>query len=437
MFNSRRLKNRVASLESELAALRAERAGMQRELLSLTLDRGMNIVAVNANALQFLGVSEGDAVNKSLGTFTPSYVKDLPCYKNFVQAMTHGTTVQDDYRFIRPDGTMVWMHAAWCPTFDGQGNVTQMTCYGSDVTASVDKTKENEAFIQALLRSTAVIEFDLSGKVLTANQHFLDAVGYSMNQILGKHHSLFCDPKFVTSPQYKQFWETLNDGRFVADRFKRVDSHGRDIWLEATYNPVYNTRGQLYKVVKFATLVTDQVLREQQVSAAANTAFDISQRTDLSAHQGAQVVNETVSTMNSIVEQMSSAAQSMEALGSQSLLISSIVQTIGGIAQQTNLLALNAAIEAARAGEQGRGFAVVADEVRQLAARTSSATEEIVIVVQKNQALVDEAVSDMGNSKTQAELGLALAQQAGSVIKDIQNGAREVVSAVEKFNRQL
>ncbi|WP_414058576.1 methyl-accepting chemotaxis protein [Pseudomonas sp. HR96] len=183
--------------------------------------------------------------------------------------------------------------------------------------------------------------------------------------------------------------------------------------------------------------MTDQVLREQQVSAAANTAFDISQRTDLSAHQGAQVVNETVSTMNSIVEQMSSAAQSMEALGSQSLLISSIVQTIGGIAQQTNLLALNAAIEAARAGEQGRGFAVVADEVRQLAARTSSATEEIVIVVQKNQALVDEAVSDMGNSKTQAELGLALAQQAGSVIKDIQNGAREVVSAVEKFNRQL
>lgn len=437
MFNSRGLKNRVATLETELTALKTQRASMQHEMLSLTLDRAMNIVAANTKALQLLGVSEDLAVGKSLSAFTPPYIKELQCYKNFMKAMGNGTTVQDDYRFLRPDGSMVWMHAAWCPTLDAQGNVTLMTCYGSEVTGSVDKAKENEALIQALLRSTAVIEFDLSGKVLTANQHFLDAVGYSLPNILGKHHSLFCDPAFVASPQYKQFWETLNGGRFVADRFKRVDSHGRDIWLEATYNPVHNTQGQLYKVVKFATVVTDQVMREQQVSAAARTAFDISQRTDLSAHQGAQVVNDTVRTMNSIVEQMGSAAHGMEALGKQSLLISSIVQTIGGIAQQTNLLALNAAIEAARAGEQGRGFAVVADEVRQLAARTSNATEEIVAVVQKNQALVDNAVSDMGSSKAQAEQGLSLARQAGSVIKDIQSGAREVVSAVEQFNRQL
>lgn len=437
MFKSRGLKNRVASLENELAALKAQRASMQHEMLSLTVDRALNIVAANAKALHLLGVPESLALGKSLSEFSPPYVKELQCYKNFIKAMANGTTVQDDYRFIRPDGSMVWMHAAWCPTFDAQGNVTLMTCYGSEVTGSVDKAKENEALIQALLRSTAVIEFDLNGKVLTANQHFLDAVGYSLPHILGKHHSLFCDPAFVASPQYKQFWETLNGGRFVADRFKRMDSHGRDIWLEATYNPVHNTQGQLYKVVKFATVVTDQVMREQQVSAAASTAFDISQRTDVSAHQGAQVVNDTARTMNAIVEQMNSAAHGMEALGKQSLLISSIVQTIGGIAQQTNLLALNAAIEAARAGEQGRGFAVVADEVRQLAARTSSATEEIVAVVQKNQALVDDAVSDMGSSKAQAEQGLALALQAGSVIQDIQNGAREVVSAVEQFNRQL
>ncbi len=114
-----------------------------------------------------------------------------------------------------------------------------------------------------------------------------------------------------------------------------------------------------------------------------------------------------------------------------------MVQTIGGIAAQTNLLALNAAIEAARAGEQGRGFAVVADEVRQLAGRTSSATEEIVAVVQKNQRLVDEAVENMSNSRFQAEQGLMLAQQAGSVILEIQSGAREVVNAVERFTQQL
>lgn len=141
--------------------------------------------------------------------------------------------------------------------------------------------------------------------------------------------------------------------------------------------------------------------------------------------------------MNLIVDQVTAASTSIEALGKQSLLISSIVQTIGGIAQQTNLLALNAAIEAARAGEQGRGFAVVADEVRQLAARTSAATDEIVTVVQDNQLLVNQAVSGMGSSRSQAEQGLNLAQQAGSVILEIQAGAREVVGAVERFAKQL
>jgi len=114
-----------------------------------------------------------------------------------------------------------------------------------------------------------------------------------------------------------------------------------------------------------------------------------------------------------------------------------MVQTIGGIAQQTNLLALNAAIEAARAGEQGRGFAVVADEVRQLASRTSKATEEIVGVVQDNQKLVDAAVRDMASSRAQAETGLALANQAGDVIVEIRQGAKQVLGAVERFARQL
>ncbi|MFA0938254.1 methyl-accepting chemotaxis protein [Pseudomonas tremae] len=183
--------------------------------------------------------------------------------------------------------------------------------------------------------------------------------------------------------------------------------------------------------------MTDQVAREDEVSQAASVAFEISQRTDVSAQRGADVVQNTVDTMRKISEEMQSASSGIEALGKQSVLINSIVQTIGGIAQQTNLLALNAAIEAARAGEQGRGFAVVADEVRQLAGRTSAATEEIVTVVQQNQALADEAVRGMANSRTQAEQGLLLANEAGAVIVEIQEGAKQVVGAVGRFANQL
>ncbi len=229
----------------------------------------------------------------------------------------------------------------------------------------------------------------------------------------------------------------LNRGEFVAGRFKRIDSNGREVWLEATYNPVHDAHGRLYKVVKFATMVTDQVAREEEVSQAASVAFEISQQTDVSAQRGADVVQNTVQTMRKISEEMQTASSGIEALGKQSLLINSIVQTIGGIAQQTNLLALNAAIEAARAGEQGRGFAVVADEVRQLAGRTSAATEEIVSVVQQNQALADEAVRGMANSRTQAEQGLVLANEAGAVIVEIQEGAKQVVGAVGRFANQL
>jgi methyl-accepting chemotaxis protein len=436
MFNTR-LKKDVLDLREQLDKLRAQQAGLDAEMAILTLDRSMRITSANPRFAAFIQHTEAQLVGLPLADFSPPYVRELPCHKHFLQAMANGTTVQDDYRYVRGDGKLVWLRATWCPTKGADGQVTHMTCYGADVTATMDTAKENEAVIQALLRSTAVIEFDPSGKVLTANEHFLKAVGYSLAQIVGKHHSLFCEPGYVASPAYRSFWETLNRGCFVADRFKRMDSQGRELWLEATYNPVHDTQGKLYKIVKFATVVTDQIIRDQEVSAAADTAYEISQQTDIAANHGAQVVQETVATMNGIAEQTACAASGIEALGEQSLLISSIVQTIGSIAQQTNLLALNAAIEAARAGEQGRGFAVVADEVRQLAGRTSAATEEIVAVVQKNQALVDEAVAYIGSSRAQAEQGLELATQAGSVILEIQSGARKVVSAVGQFAKRL
>lgn len=436
MFNTR-LKTHNLQLQQELEALRSLQASVNAELITATLDRSMRLTQANARFSGFLGLAGTDVIGRPLADFMPNDAKGLPDYKQFTQAVANGTPVEGNYRFVRADGKLRWLHAAWCPVKDERGQVTHMLCCASDVTQAVDDARENDALLKALLRSTAVIEFDLGGHVLNANQHFLNAVGYTLPQILGKHHRMFCDPAYVASADYRAFWETLNAGRFVADRFKRIDSHGREIWLEATYNPVYDALGKLYKVVKFATPVTDQVQREQQVSAAAGTAYAISQETDISATRGAQVVKDTVLTMNNIVDQMSSAAGGIEALGKQSLLISSIVQTIGGIAQQTNLLALNAAIEAARAGEQGRGFAVVADEVRQLAARTSTATEEIVAVVQRNQTLVDEAVTNMGDSRAQAEQGLELAKQAGTVIVEIQTGAREVVSAVERFATHL
>ncbi|AUF95779.1 chemotaxis protein [Pseudomonas sp. 02C 26] len=436
MFNSK-LKNQLQRLQDEIDALQRAQAARTHEMLEITVDRNLLITAVNRNFARWVGREQSQLLGQSLASIAPSYVKELPCFKDFQQAMSTGTGVSDEYRYITADGRMVWMRAAWCPVKSAAGAVTHMSAYGTDVTASIDKARENDEFIKALYRSTAVIEFELDGTIVAANDNFLRTVNYSLAEIVGKHHRIFCDPNYVNSPAYQQLWRSLNEGQFVAERFLRFDKSGRELWLEASYNPVRDTRGQLYKIVKFAVDISEQVKHEQEVSAAAGIAYDVSRKTDDSARRGAVAVKDTVETMNRIVSQVSTASAGVEALGQQSQLITSIVSTIGGIAQQTNLLALNAAIEAARAGEQGRGFAVVADEVRKLAGRTSAATQEIVEVVQKNNTLVEAAVVSMGESTHQAEIGLALASQAGHVITEIQSGAQEVVTAVGRFSSQI
>lgn len=432
MFNSK-LKNQLQRLQDEIDALQRAQAARTHEMLEITVDRNLLITAVNRNFARWVGREQSQLLGQSLASIAPSYVKELPCFKDFQQAMSTGTGVSDEYRYITADGRMVWMRAAWCPVKSAAGAVTHMSAYGTDVTASIDKARENDEFIKALYRSTAVIEFELDGTIVAANDNFLRTVNYSLAEIVGKHHRIFCDPNYVNSPAYEQLWRSLNDGQFVAERFLRFDKSGRELWLEASYNPVRDTRGQLYKIVKFAVDISEQVKHEQEVSAAAGVAYDVSRKTDDSARRGAVAVKDTVETMNRIVSQVSTASAGVEALGQQSQLITSIVSTIGGIAQQTNLLALNAAIEAARAGEQGRGFAVVADEVRQLAARTSGSTAEISGMIAMIQDETRQAIDSMDATRDRAAQGVELANQAGTVILQIREGTGEAVQAVSAF----
>lgn len=436
MFNSK-LKEELAQLRRELASMRQIKDSLYSEMLVLEIEPDGRVRYANNNFLEEMNYSSGALLGRTLESLIPESFRAEANYGRLQQALRNREHLSGAYRLLRGDGQEAWLRAIWQPVLDEQGKLNFFTLCANDLTRTISTSREHEGLISALLRSTAVIEFNLAGEVLTANQRFLDGMGYRMEQIQGKHHRLFCEPEEYNSPAYRDFWERLNRGEFVGGRFKRVDSHGRTVWLEASYNPILDSHGRLYKVVKFATVITDQVNQEQAVAEAASIAYSISRQTDASANKGAAVVSQTVEVMQRIARQLQEASDGIEALGKQSQLISTIMQTIRGIADQTNLLALNAAIEAARAGEQGRGFAVVADEVRQLAGRTSQATEEIVEVVQKNQSLAQNAVESMASSSQQAEQGLNLANEAGAVIVEIQDGAQQVVQAIGRFANQL
>ena len=436
MFN-KRLKQELSALREELSSLQQVKESLESEMLVLTLDTDGRVQSVNQNFLSEMHYKRDELIGRHIEEIVPEHVRNDEFQLRFKAAMSRGEHFAGAVRLLRGTGQEAWLRSILQPVRSASGQIKHFSIFSSDLTRTIETSREHENLIGALMRSTAVIEFDLNGNVLTANDRFLSGMGYSLAQIKGKHHRMFCLPEEANSAEYQDFWRRLNAGEYVVDRFKRVDSHGRTVWLEASYNPVVDANNKLYKVVKFATVVTDQVNQEQAVAEAANIAYSTSQQTDQSAQRGSTVVNQAVDVMRDLAKHMQTAGDGIEALNEQSLVIGTIVKTINGIAEQTNLLALNAAIEAARAGEQGRGFAVVADEVRQLASRTSQATDEIVVVVRQNQDMARNAVSLITDGKLQAEHGLTLAAEAGTVIVEIQDGAQKVVNAVGQFANQL
>ncbi|HDS1757525.1 PAS domain-containing methyl-accepting chemotaxis protein [Pseudomonas sp. M5] len=436
MFNSK-LKKEIQQLREELHSIEQIKNSLDSEMLVLQLDPQGRIELINGNFEKEMLYRSEQLIGRNIEDIVPEHVKKLDFYQRMKSAISRGEHLNGAFRLLRGNGEEAWLRSILQPVKGSDGRIRHFSMHCSDLTRTIETSREHESLIKALMRSTAVIEFNLDGQVLTANDRFLQTVGYSLEQVRGKHHRMFCEPEEANSAGYQAFWDKLRRGEYVADRFKRIDAHGRTVWLEASYNPIIDAHDVLYKVVKFATVITDQVNQEQAVAQAADIAYNTSLETDNSAQKATDVVTQTVEVMRGLEGSMQEAAEGIQALDKQSKVIGAIIKTISDIAGQTNLLALNAAIEAARAGEQGRGFAVVADEVRQLASRTSTATEEIAKVVQQNEQLAQAAVDIIDTSKRQAEQGLALAADTGGVIVEIQEGAKKVVDAVGQFSSRL
>lgn len=436
-FRNNELMAENQRLLRELKAYQTVQDELREEMLFIELTADGRVSSMNNLCAQATGFKIEEIKGKTLESLlNPKSLKKSDT-QNMLGAIKAHRHWHGAISFLNTKSQEIWVRGIIQPVEDTQGNVKHIAFYMAEQTRNITYSNELRDMIAALHRSSAVIEFNLDGTIIKANDNFLQGMGYTLDQIVGKHHRIFCTKEEANSEEYKNFWRQLAQGQLASGRYKRIDSKGNDVWLEASYNPIRDDSGKLYKVVKFATVITEQMQREFAISEAANVAFTISQETGEQARKGKDVLDATVKAMNELTAQMKNASLGIKELEEQSQKVADLVKSISGIADQTNLLALNAAIEAARAGDQGRGFAVVADEVRQLASRTSSTTEEIVNVVVENRKLTENAVHLIEAGQEKAREALDYSTQSGSAISEIQSGADKVVNAIGQFTKRL
>ncbi len=458
--------------EGKLEALNRAQAVIEFELDG-------TIITANENFISAMGYSLDEIVGQHHRMFVKPEVASSKEYEQFWQDLREGQFKNAEFQRVKKGGEEVWLQAIYNPVVDRDGTPLKIVKFATDITERKIMNSDFRGKIEALNKAQAIIEFELDGTIITANDNFLNTVGYTLQEIEGQHHRMFVDPAMRPSEEYAAFWKDLANGTFQSGEYRRIDKEGNDLWLQATYNPIYGPDGKPFKVVKFATNITEAVLARDEAARIAalidanlenilSSVLDARQKSSSAASASSQT-GSMVQTVAAAAEELNisfqeiassvasaqkvakeaaaetgSADASTKELSSAAEAMNKIVTLINDIASQINLLALNATIESARAGEAGKGFAVVASEVKNLANQVGSATNQISEEIDRMQSISSDVVhrlSRINGSVTNLqdnvmEITNAIDEQT-TVTREISGSMNTAATAVSEINQNL
>jgi methyl-accepting chemotaxis protein len=383
---------RTAGLQDELQDLRGKAAAISRSNAVIEFDLDGTILTANDNFLRTLGYTLEEVRGKHHRMFVePTHAQSAE-YRQFWEKLGRGEFDAGRYKRIGKGGKEIWIQASYNAIMDGNNRPCKVVKFASDITEQKMRDLDVEGQIAAINKAQAVIEFTLDGQILHANQNFLSTLGYTLDEIRGKHHSMFVDPAYRQSAEYRQFWELLGRGEFAADQYKRFGKGGKPVWIQASYIPILGTNGKPCKVVKYATDITATMIAVQQTREVVDAVadHDLTRRISLDGKTGeigqlCAGVNSLLETVASIVVDIQNAAREVASASSE-------------ISSATTDLSQRTEEQAASLEETSASMEEMSETVRKNAENAQQAKQfasDTAAIADRSGAVVAEAVAAM------------------------------------------